>query len=292
MANKQHERTEPESKRAHMQSRFTRESLMGKHLFEEEMWAGSELSVLPDVDLVFIGGRSIMDRGREPILQVVEEVVRCREQLGYRMILGVSGGVRNRHTWYMGLDYGLPIGGMAMLAGAVEGQYARVLYALLAKHGGMWMAREHFDKLPLYVYSDMIPISIAIPPYHFWEKPSMMGNLPEYGSDFGMYIMAEVLGLRRIVYAKDVKGLYTLDPHKYPDKAEFIPRISAQELLALDLDDLPIHRTVLKNMCRAHHAKEIYLVNGLVKGNIEKALAGENVGTVIFKDESGGRQKA
>ena len=60
----------------------------------------------------------------------------------------------------------------------------------------------------------------------------------------------------------------------------------------MDLDDLPIHRTVLQNMCRAHHAKEIYLVNGLVKGNIEKALAGENVGTVIYKDESGAGEKA
>ncbi|MBW7996316.1 MAG: uridine kinase [Candidatus Glassbacteria bacterium] len=289
---KKHERKEPESKRAHMQSRFTRESLMGKHLYEEHMWTGSEIAVLPDVDLVFIGGRSIMDRGREAILQVVDEIIRCREQLGYRMILGVSGGVRNRHTWYQGIDFGLPIGGLAMLAGAVEGQYARMLYALLAKHGGMWMAREHFDKLPLYVYSDMIPISIATPPYHFWEKPSRIGNIPEYGSDFGMYITAELLGLRRLVFAKDVKGLYTKDPKKHPGKAEFIPRISAQELLEMDLDDLPVHRTVLYNMCRAHSAKELYLVNGLEKGNIEKALAGENVGTVIYKDETGARQKA
>ncbi len=186
----------------------------------------------------------------------------------------------------MGLDYGLPIGGMAMLAGAVEGQYARVLYALMAKHGGMWMARDHFDKLPLYVYSGMIPIMVPMPPHMYWEKPPRVGNIPDYGPDFGIFMVSEVLGLRRVVFAKDVKGLYTRDPRKYPDEAEFFSRISAQELLALNLDDLPIHRTVLQNMCRAHSAKEIHLVNGLVKGNIEKALAGENVGTVIYKDES------
>lgn len=288
---KKHVRQDHDSKRAHMQSRFTRESLMGKHLYEEELWEGAEISVLPDVDVVYLGGRSIMDRGRDAILQAVDEIVHCREQLGYKLIVGVSGGVRSRHTWYAGLDFGIPTGGLAMLAGAVEGQYARVLYALLAKHGGMWMAREHFDKLPLYVYSDMIPITIAMPPYHYWEKPSRLGNLPEYGSDFGIYIMSELLGLRRIVFAKDVKGLYTKDPNRFSD-AEFIDRISAQELMELDLDDLPIHRSVIRNMCLAHHAKEIYLVNGLVKGNIEKALAGENVGTVIYKDESAAGRRA
>jgi len=106
-----------------------------------------------------------------------------------------------------------------------------MLQALLARHGSILMAREHFWELPLYLSSGMIPIVISIPPYHFWEPPPEGGPLPGHGSDFGLFIVAEVLGLHRLILLKDVDGLYTEDP-KQNDQAKLVPRIGARELLA------------------------------------------------------------
>ena len=47
---------------------------------------------------------------------------------------------------------------------------------------------------------------------------------------------------------------------------------------------LPIDRLVPQLMINAKHQKEIQIVNGLVPGNVTKALAGEHVGTIIYSD--------
>ena len=79
---------------------------------------------------------------------------------------------------------------------------------------------------------------------------------------------------------KDEQGLYTEDPKKSP-KAKFIPRITVQELVEQDFNDLIVERVVLEYMLEAVHVKEIQLINGLVPGNLTRALAGEHVGTII-----------
>ena len=48
---------------------------------------------------------------------------------------GVGGGTRVRHTLAIGVDLGLPTGGIAQLVGAMEECNAVFLNALLAKHG-------------------------------------------------------------------------------------------------------------------------------------------------------------
>ena len=47
--------------------------------------------------------------------------------------------------------------------------------------------------------------------------------MPAHGSDFGLFMHAEVLGMDRIIYIKDEDGLYDKDP-KHHDDATFIPR--------------------------------------------------------------------
>ena len=66
----------------------------------------------------------------------------------------------------------------------------------------------------------------------------------------------------------------------HPD-AEFIPRIDAAELLRMQLPTLPIEPVVLELLTRAKLAKRIRIVNGLVPGNLTRALAGEAIGTLI-----------
>jgi molybdenum storage protein len=80
---------------------------------------------------------------------------------------------------------------------------------------------------------------------------------------------------------KDEAGLYDADPKKNA-KATHIPRISVQELLARDLDDLIVERAVLELMLSARNIREIQFVNGLDRGQLTAALDGKPVGTVIF----------
>jgi uridylate kinase len=97
-----------------------------------------------------------------------------------------------------------------------------------------------------------------------------------------VYPLAEVFGTRRMIFVKDVDGLYTSDPATATG-ARFIPRISADELIARDLRTLPIDRVVPGLIRRARLATEVQVINGLVRGNLTRALHGEHVGTIIHK---------
>src|SRR5690606_26547598 len=96
----------------------------------------------------------------------------------------------------------------------------------------------------------------------------------------GVYLMAEFLGAKGVIYIKDEDGLYSDDPKKNPD-AKFIAETTAQELLDSGQDDLIVERVVLEYMIRAANIKEIRVVNGMKRGQITAAFNGENVGTVI-----------
>ncbi|HVY45809.1 MAG TPA: hypothetical protein VHB21_08020 [Minicystis sp.] len=265
--------------RTHIASPLMKESLVDRRTIRRTH-SEREFEIMPDVALVGIGGQSIFDRGREAILPLVEELQSLRDK---KMLIGVGGGTRVRHTISIAMDLGLPTGGIAQLVGAMEEANAVFLNALMAKHGSIVMQREHFWELPLYLESGMLPIVISIPPYHFWEPPPEGGPLPAHGSDFGLFIYAEVLGMRRIVFVKDEDGLYDRDPKKHAD-AKKIPKTTLGALLA-DMPEETILDELLFDVWKtARHVKEIQIVNGLERGQLTRALAGEPVGTVITKD--------
>jgi molybdenum storage protein len=268
--------------RTHIESNLMRESLVDRKVIAR---TGSEreFEVLPDVMLVSIGGQSIFDRGKEAILPISEELAEARGKV--KMIVGVGGGTRVRHTISVALDLGLPTGGVAQLVGAMEEANAVLLNALLAKKRSMVMQREHFWELPLYLENGMLPIVISTPPYHFWEPPAEDGPLPTHGSDFGLFILAEVLGMKKLVFVKDVDGLFDKDPNKHAD-AKQIKRITLGGLYASMPDDLPIDRQLLDAWRTARHVERIQIVNGLERGQLTRALAGEDVGTIIERGET------
>lgn len=269
--------------RTHIESPLMRESLVDRRVVARTH-SERELAILPDVTLVGIGGQSIFDRGREAVLPLVEELASIAGK--HKVILGVGGGTRVRHTVSVALDLGLPTGGIAQLVGAMEEANAVFLNALLAKHRSIVMQREHFWELPLYLESGMLPIVISIPPYHFWEPPPEGGPLPAHGSDFGLFIHAEVLGMERILFVKDEDGLYTADPKKHPD-AKLIERTTLAELSASLPGELILDRLLFTAWKTARHVKRVQIVNGLQPGNVARALAGEDVGTVIIKSDDG-----
>jgi len=268
--------------RTHMDSRFMRESLVDKDVLHSAV-VENEVAILPYLNIINLGGKSIIDRGRVGVFPVLEELQELKGK--HKFVIGVTGGARVSHSMAIGLDFGLPTGGLAMVVGAIEEQNATMIYSLMAKDGAVRVPKDHYTDLPHYLDNGMIPILTSNPPHHYWEKPPKNGVLPESGADFGAYMTAEGLGGRSMIFVKDQDGLYDKDPSKHAD-AKHIVRISAQEILEGDFEDLIIDRMVIEMLAKARHVKEIHIVNGLKKGNITKALNGENAGTIIYKDET------
>jgi molybdenum storage protein len=266
--------------RTHIQSQLMRESLVDRKVIARTDSEG-EFEIMPNVVLIGIGGQSIFDRGKGALLPLVAEISALKGK--HKMMIGVGGGTRVRHTVSIALDLGVPTGGVAQLVGAMEEANAVFLNALLAKHRSIVMQREHFWELPLYIENGMLPIVISIPPYHFWEPPPEDGPLPAHGSDFGLFILAEVLGMSRVVFVKDEDGLYDKDPKKHAD-AKLIKRTTLDALLANMPEELILDRQLFKTWKVARHVKRVQIVNGLVRGELTRALAGEDAGTVIDRD--------
>jgi molybdenum storage protein len=236
-------------------------------------------AILPWVNVVKIGGQSIMDRGRSAVGPVVDEIIANLKR--HKMILGTGAGTRARHVYSLAIDLGLPVGVLTVLGTAVAWQNAQMLQYLLAQHGIAFVEPEGFASLPHYLMERGAVICQGMPPYKLWEANPSVGRIPPERTDTGCFLIAEVFGARKMIFVKDEDGLYSADPKKDPT-ATHIARISVQELLARDLNDLIVERAVLEHMLSARNIKEIQFVNGLKPGQLTAALDGEPVGTVIY----------
>jgi molybdenum storage protein len=257
--------------------------LLAGSLSDEALQRATEatpnFAILPWVNVVKIGGQSIMDRGRSAVGPVVDEIVANLSR--HKMILGTGAGTRARHVYSLAIDLGLPVGVLTVLGTAVAWQNAQMLQYLLAQHGIAFLEPEGFASLPHYLMERGAVICQGMPPYKLWEANPDVGRIPPQRTDTGCFLIAEVFGARKMIYVKDEDGLFSADPKKDPTAAH-IPRISVQELLARDLDDLVVERAVLDLMLNARNIREIQFVNGLKPGQLTAALDGEPVGTVIF----------
>lgn len=265
--------------RTHIESRLMRESLQDRKVLSNTD-SDRDIQIFPDVSLVSIGGQSIFDRGKDAILPLVAELAEVKKR--HKIVIGVGGGTRVRHTMSIALDLGLPTGGIAQLVGAMEELNAILLNALLAPHGSMPMQRDHFWDLPLYFDAGITPIAISVPPFHFWEPPPLEGPVPMHGSDFGLFQLAEVLGMKQVIYVKDEDGLYDRDPKKHVDAKKY-DRVTLDELLAKPPLENILDEEMYRTWHEAKNLKRIVIVNGLKPGQLTKALDGEQVGTVITK---------
>lgn len=237
------------------------------------------VAVMPDVKVVKIGGQSILDRGREALFPILDEILEAR-RLGIQVVLLTGGGTRARHIYSIASELEIPTGVIATLGKYIPMQNARMMQMLLAKHGGIFMLPDDFEKLPLYLQMGCIPVMSGMPPFGYWEKREEGSRIPPHRTDAGVFLSAEFLGSRRAIFIKDEHGLYTDDPKKNPD-AVHIPRITARELVERGLPDLVVERVVVEYLPRARWCKELQIVNGLVRGQVLAALRGEDVGTII-----------
>lgn len=237
--------------------------------------------ILPQANVIKIGGQSFIDRGRAAVYPLLEEI---RQNLPHhKMIIGTGAGTRARHAYSVGIDLGMPTGVLSVLGTFTSMQNARMLHYLLADEGIPFIEPIQFAQLPLYLAERQAVIFFGMPPYTFWQPNPKLGRLPPHRTDTGTWLISETFGARSMIYIKDENGLYTADPKK--DKhARFIPEITLGELAELDLPDIVVEHSVLEMMQNAQHRRSIQIINGLVPGNLTRALNGEPVGTIIRAD--------
>ncbi len=241
----------------------------------------ASIQILPDANVLKVGGQSFIDRGRVAVSPFLDELVENLPR--HKMIIGTGAGTRARHAYSVGIDLGMPTGVLSVLGTFVSMQNARMLHYLLAKHGIPFIEPVQFPQLPLYLAERRAVIFMGMPPYTFWQQNPLVGRIPPHRTDTGSYLISEVFGTRSMIYVKDEKGLYTADPKK-DKRAKFIDKISVSELKALNLRDMVVEPPVLDMMQNAAHRRSIRIINGLKRGTLTKALNEENVGTLITAD--------
>jgi molybdenum storage protein len=268
-----------DGKRLHVKSRLMGESLVGK-AFIEQLDIAPQMRLFPDVALLKIGGQSICDRGVKALPAVLKEIVANRRD--HKMLITTGGGTRSRHIYTIGLEMGMPTGIIARFGSTISEQNALMIATLLAPWGGIKISHSDIIKLPTYFAEGIIPVMHGMPPYDYFAIKPQKGRIPIHRTDVGLVILADLIGSRRVIFIKDEDGLYSNDPKKDPE-AEFIPKIGARDLIQIDQDDLVIERPCLEIIQNSEVIEEIQIINGMVPGNITRALAGEHVGTIIFK---------
>lgn len=271
---------EKDGKRLHVKSSLMGESLVSKEFIGQLDIAPQE-RLYPDVKIMKIGGQSICDRGVKALPGILKELVKNREN--HKMVLTTGGGTRSRHIYTIGLEMGMPTGVIAKFGSMVSEQNALMIATLLSPWGGVKIAHSDIVKLPTYFAEGIIPVMHGMPPYDYFAIKPKVGRIPIHRTDVGLVILADLVGTKTVLFIKDENGLYTEDPKKNPD-AKFIPEISAKELLESGQDDLVIERPCLEIIQNSEVLEKVQIINGMVPGNITKALNGEHVGTYIYKD--------
>ncbi len=200
----------------------------------------------------------------------------------HKLLVTTGGGTRARHAYAIATDLGMPTGVLARLGSSISEQNALMVAILLSQHGGVKIGHDDLPKLANYILMGGLPVTHAMPPYGLFEIPPSLGRIPPHRTDVGAFLLAEVMGAQRCILIKDEQGLYTADPKK-DAAAKFIAEIEVNELLALDLNDLAIERSLLEALRDAQSMREVFIVNGLERANITRVINGEHIGTRIYK---------
>lgn len=270
---------EKDGKRLHVKSALMGESLVSKEFIEKLEIAPQE-RLYPDVKIMKIGGQSICDRGVKALPAILKEIVRNRSE--HKMLITTGGGTRSRHIYTIGLEMGMPTGVIAKFGSMISEQNALMIATLLSPWGGVKISHSDIVKLPTYFSENIIPVMHGMPPYDYFAIKPKIGRIPIHRTDVGLVILADLIGSKTVIFVKDEQGLYTDDPKKKTD-ADFIAEIGAQDLLDSGQDDLVIERPCLEIIQNSEVIEKVQVINGMVEGNITKALNGDHVGTFIYK---------
>jgi molybdenum storage protein len=261
----------------HVASPLARQTLLDGDL-TRPVAGGRPIRVLPWLQVVKIGGRSIMDRGQDAIVPLVDELRKLLPE--HRLLILTGAGIRARHLYGVGLDLGLPVGSLAPLAASEAGQNGHILAAMLAADGVSYIEHPTIaNQLAIHLTATRAVVGSAFPPYHHHEFPS--SRIPPHRADTGAFLIADALGAAGLTIVEDVDGVYTADP-KGPggEKAQLLRETNFAELAKIK-GTLPFDRTLIEVMATARHIEQVQIVNGLVPGRLTAALRGRHVGSII-----------
>lgn len=260
-----------------MESTLRGESLVRKGLMARTGGV-DRIRVTPELNVIKLGGHGAIDYGRSVMHPLCREI---GELFGTEEVLVVTGGgARVRHIMDVGLDLGMPTGVLAELSAKISEQNATMVALLLAPWGGTRIHQEDLLELPTLLRLRQLPVIHGTPPYGLYEHPARTGGIPPHRTDTGAFLTAEVMGAKNCILGKNVDGLCTANPKTDPD-AELIRETTADEVIAMDLEDLVLEPMVLELMREAVHVREVRIVNCTVPGNVTAAVRGDSVGTVI-----------
>lgn len=267
-----------------MKGRFILKSGLMEETLVRKSWrrknsAGKQIRITPLLNVIKIGGNGAIDYGKKVMHPLLGEIGELSKNNQILVVTG--GGGRVRHIMDVGIDLGMPTGVLAELASKISEQNAIMVSILLSEYNGVRIQTSDLLELPSLLKLKMLPVTHGTPPYGLYEHPAKKtGSIPPHRTDTGAVLIAEVMGAKSCIIGKNVNGLYMEDPLKNPD-AEFIQKISASELLALNLDDMVIETMVVELLRDTVHVRDVKIVNCHVPGNIGKAIAGKNAGTLI-----------
>lgn len=253
------------------------ETLVRKHM-KRKRPAGEQIRIAPDLNVVKIGGHGAIDYGRDVMFPLCEEIGELSKK--HQLLVVTGGGGRVRHIMDIGMDLGMPTGVLAELAAKISEQNAIMISILLSKYNGTRIHTGDLLDLPTILKLGMLPVVHGTPPYGLYEHPARNEMIPPHRTDTGAFLIAEVIGAKSCIIGKNVDGLFMEDPRINPD-AELVKDITAEELVKLNLEDMVIEPMVADLLAKAVNIREVRIINCHRRGNIEKAINGKNVGTII-----------
>src|SRR5262245_15841180 len=146
----------------HVASPLARQTLLDSQL-TRPVAGGRPIPLLPWLQVVKIGGCSIMDRGKEAVLPLVDELRTLLPE--HRLLILTGAGVRARHVYGVALDLGLPVGSLASLAASEAGQNGHILASLLAPDGVSYVEHPTIaNQLAIHLSAAQADAGSAYPP--------------------------------------------------------------------------------------------------------------------------------
>src|SRR6202451_3319042 len=150
--------------------------------------AAADFRILPDANLVKIGGQSVIDRGRAAVYPLVDEIVAARKT--HKMLIGTGAGTRARHLYSIAAGLSLPAGVVSQLGASVRDQNAEMLGQLMAEHGISNGRGAGLSEVPLCPAGVNAVCFGGMPRYGRWTRPAPEGVIPPYRTDAGCFLVA------------------------------------------------------------------------------------------------------
>lgn len=269
-----------EYKRKNLHSGLKGETLSRSGLLEGQN-SIAPIRIAPDLNVVKIGGHGVIDYGAQAVKPLVTEI-KILAKSYFPMLIMTGGGVRVRHIMDIGIDLGMPTGVLAALSGKISEQNALMMSVLLADVGDEFVSNTDLLEVPNMQRLGVLPVTQGTPPFGLYEVPPASGIIPQYRTDSGAVIAAEVLGAKSCILVKNCAGLFDKDPFKFED-AELIPEITTSELIEKKMDDMVLEFKAVEILNNCKNLHEIKIINGHTPGELTKVLNGGKPGTLIVK---------